>query len=72
MFGRVWPLYTESKQMQTYSINIVSNGTILAIKQELLFTNVAPIQNITEIICVIGFFVNTAPLFHSTVPFIFS
>ena len=50
IFGRVWLLNTETKEMQTFSID----GTILATKHELFFTNVAPIQNITDIV-LLGF-----------------
>ena len=64
IFGRVWFLNTEKKHIQI--------GTVYATKQDFLFTNVAPIRNITEIV-LLGFFVNTAPLFHPTLlPLIFS
>ena len=40
----------------------VSNGTILATKQEFFLTKVAPVQGITDIVLLL-FFISTAPLY---------
>ena len=52
-------------------IPTVSNGTILVTKQEFFLTKVAPVLSITDIVLLV-FLLVLLPLFHPTLPFIFS